>query len=242
LTWADLVALTFRDSGVLGVGQTLQAEDTSDAKRRLNMMLSQWKRRRWLVYNLVSYSVQMDGSLFYTLGPGGDINAPRTDKIESAFVRQTVQSTPNQVDYPLTLIPSYEDYSALALKNLEAGPSWYLFFDSGYPLGKLYPWPLSNFQFALHVQVKNELTSVDDLNQEINLPPEYEAAIYYEQLRLTRMAYRLPPDPSINQMAKAALETIRSSNFQISTLNMPSAIQSQGAYSIWSDSWGPFNR
>lgn len=241
-TWADLIALIFRDSGVLGVGQTLQAQDTTDAKRRLNMMLSQWKRRRWLVYNLVDHSIPCDGSQFYTIGAGGDINAPRPDKVESAFIRQTVQAQPNRPDYPLQLIFSYEDYSRLALKNLEAGPSWYLFYDSGWPLGKLYPWPLSGNQFELHVQVKNELTSVGDLTDEMNLPPEYELAIYASQMKMTRSAYRLPPDKSIDDLAKSALETLRSTNYQPSTLNMPSAVQGQGAYSVWSDSWGPFGR
>lgn len=241
-TWSELINIVFRDSGVLGVGQTLQAQDTADAIRRFNMMLGQWKRRRWLVYNLVNHSIAMDGSLFYTLGIGGDINAPRTDKIESAFVRQVVQSTPNQVDYPLTLIPSYEEYSALALKNLAAGPSWYLFYDSGWPLGKLYPWPLANNQFELHIQVKNELTSIVNPADEVNLPPEYELAAYAVQMQMTRSAYRLPPDPNINAMAKAALETLRTSNFQIPTLNMPAAVQGRGAYNIWSDTWGPNGR
>lgn len=241
-TWSELIGLIFRDSGVLGVGQTLQAQDTTDAQHRLNMMLAQWKRRRWLVYNLVDHSISMDGSLFYTIGAGEDIDTARPDKIESAFVRQTVQSAPNQVDYPLKLIFAYEDYSRLALKNLAAGPSRYLFYDSGWPLGKLYPWPLASSQFDLHVQVKNELTSVTSLAAEVNLPPEYEFAIYANQMKMTRSAYRLPPDPVIDNMAKGALETLRSSNFQVPTLNMPNSLRGRGAYNIWSDSWGPYGR
>lgn len=249
-TWADLIALIFRDSGVLGVGQALQAQDTSDAIRRINMMLAQWKRRRWLVFHLVSYSHTMDGSLFYTIGAGGDINVARPNSIESAFMRQSVQSTPSQIDYPLILIQSYEDYSRIALKNMQAGPSWYLFYDSGWPLGKLYPWPLAGGSsggsgpFELHIQVKDELTSITTANlvQEIALPPEYEQAIYAVQMMSTRSAYRLPPDQGINGMARAALETLRTANLQIPTLNMPAAIQSRGGYNIWSDSFGPGGR
>lgn len=244
-TWAELIALIFRDSGVLGVGQALQAQDTSDAARRMQMMLAQWARSRWLVFNLVDRSHLMNGSLFYTIGAGGDLDFPRPNSIESAFMRQTVQSTPNQVDYPLTIVDSYEEYSRLTLKNMQAGPSWLLFYDSGYPLGKLYPWPVAGGSgggsgpFELHIQVKNEMPSVANLAAEILLPPEYEQAIYAEQMKRTRSAYRLPPDAEINRLAKTSLQVLRSSNFQVPTLNLPRAVAGRGAYSIWSDSWGP---
>lgn len=247
-TWAQLINLIFRDSGVLGVGQTLQAEDTSDAVMRLNMMLSQWKRRRWLVYHLVSYSLPMDGSLFYTIGASGDLDVARPNSIESAFMRQAVQSQPNQVDYPLQLIQSYEEYSAITLKNMQAGPSWRLFYDSDWPLGKLYPWPLAGGSaggsgpFELHIQVKSELTSVTSVGAEVDLPPEYWQAIYFTQMGQTRAAYRMPPDAYITGQAKASLETLRTANLQIPTLNMPRPLRGRGGYNIFSDSWGPSGR
>lgn len=246
--WGELINIIFRDCGVLGVGQTLQAQDTEDAKRRINMMLAQWKRRRWLVYNLVDLSLPMDGSLFYTIGAGGDLNVARPNSIESAYMRQAVQSVPNQVDYPLRLIQSYEEYSALTLKNMQAGPSWLLFYDSGWPLGKLYPWPLAGGSaggsgpFELHIQVKNEMTSVGDIGDEVNLPPEYHLAVYASQMQMTRSAYRLPPDANIDKLAKAAMETLRTANFQVPTLNMPSAVAGRGGYNIFSDNWGPWGR
>lgn len=248
-TWADLIDIVFRDSGVLGVGQTLQAQDTADAVRRFNMMLGQWKRRRWLVYHLVDHSILMDGSLNYTIGAGGDINAARPDKIESAFVRQIVQSQPNQVDYPLRLIQSYEEYSRISLKNLQAGPGYFLFYDSGYPLGTLYPWPImgggaGGGPYELHIQVKSELDSVGNPADTVVLPPEYEQAIYACQLQATRSAYRLPPDPYIDKLAKSSLETLRSSNFQVPTLSMPRPLSGRNgsAYDIFSDRFGPTGR
>lgn len=240
--WGELINIVFRDSGVLGVGQTLQPQDTTDAKRRINMMLNQWKRRRWLVYHLVDHALPMTGARSYTFGAGGNINAPRPDAIESAFLRQVSQSQPNQPDFPLRLIPSYEDYSQITMKGLQAGPSWALFYDSGYPLGTLYPWPIPNSQYELHVQVKNELVNVGDIADEIVLPPEYELAIYAVQMQMTRSAYRFPPDATIDKLAKGALDTLRSTNFQIGTLGMPRAVMGRGAYDINSDQFGPWGR
>jgi len=242
-TWNDIISLVFRDSGVLGVGQTLQAQDTTDAIRRFNMMLDQWKRRRWLVYHLVDLTIPLDGSLFYEIGVGATVNYPRPDKIESAFVRQiTPSAQPNQPDFPLRIISSWEEYSRITLKQLRAGPAWLLFYDSGYPEGKIYPWPLMSSQYELHVQVKDQLVSIDRASDTVVLPPEYEQAIYATQVNATRRAYRLPPDPEFKRLEAASMETLRSSNFQVPTLNLPSTVQGGGAYSIWSDTFGPGGR
>lgn len=238
-TWSELVNLIFRDSGVLGVGQSLQAQDTTDAVFRIKMMLNEWRRKRWLVFHLVDLSITMDGSLFYTIGDLGDIDATRPNSIESAFCRQLIQAQPNQPDFPLRIVNSYEEYSRLTLKSLAAGPAWILFYDSGYPLGKLYPWPLMNSQYSLHIQVKADLPTDWGLADEIALPPEYEQAIYATQVNATRAAYRLPMDPYYKGLAKSALQTLRSSNFQVPTLQMPAAVSGRGAYNIFSDSFGP---
>lgn len=241
-TWAEIINLTLNDSGVLGVGQTPQPADTNNSLKRLNMMLNQWKRRRWLVYHLLDLSTPMDGSEFYTIGVGATINYPRPDQIDAAFVRQVSQSQPNQPDYPLRIIKSYEEYSRIALKRLSAGPSRALFYDSGYPEGKIYPYPLASSQYELHVIVKAELDNANSLTDTIILPPEYEQAIYANLMRITRMAYRLPADKEVNTLAAATLETLRTANYQVPSLIMPAAVQGTGAYNIFTDTWGPSYR
>ena len=238
MTWAELLALSLRDSGIVGTGQTAMAEDINDAKTRANMMIGQWNRRRWLVYHLVDTFCTCDGSLFYEVGPGMALDVARPDKIEAAFTRQTVQTQPNRIDYPLTIIPSYEDYSLIALKRLSAGPAQYLFYDSGYPTGRAYPYPLMNSQFELHILTKSVLDSIPaDLTAEMMLPPEYQEAVYTNLMVRNRMAYQLPADRMLNGLAAASLATIRSSNFQIGTLRMPAAVLNTGGglYSIFSD-------
>jgi hypothetical protein len=149
-TWISMINLILRDSGVLGVGQTAQAQDITDQKSRLNMMLDEWKRNRWLVYCLLDLSVECDGSLYYEIGDGATIDYPRPDEIDAAFARQITAAQPNQPDFPLRIIKSYEEYSQIALKQLSAGPSWALFYESDYPTGKLYPYPLMSDQYERH--------------------------------------------------------------------------------------------
>ena len=244
-TWLEIVDLVLRDSGVVGTGQTPSAQMQNDAKRRMNMMIGQWKRKRWLVYHLIDISTPCDGSLFYTLGAGQTFNVPRTDQLQAAFARQTNVSNPSgRVDFPLQLIHSYEDYSTITLKNMSAGPAYYVFYDSGYPVAKVYPWPLMNSGYELHLIIKAELDSIGELTDTIVLPPEYEEALYQVSMQRTRAAFFLPPDATIDRNAKAALATLRAANFQVPTMTMPSAVtpRNGSTYNIFSDSYGPTGR
>lgn len=92
----DIINQAMLEAGVIGVGQTALAEDTNDAFTRLNWMMAQWARKRWLIWQLVTLSKISTGAQSYTVGPGGDFDiAQRPDKLESAFLRQyPVAGTP----------------------------------------------------------------------------------------------------------------------------------------------------
>ena len=116
----DIITMALKDVGALGVGQSPLPEDTNDAYTKLQWMLGEWNRKRWLIWHLVDLSITSTGATSYSIGPvGSDIVwDPRPDRLESAFLRQLVQSQPNQIDYPLELIQSYEEYTNIALKSL----------------------------------------------------------------------------------------------------------------------------
>lgn len=243
-TVADLVNLALEDSGAFSAERPPNYQDTIDALWRLNMMLGQWNRRRWLIYHLVETSVVCDSAkLSYTVGAGGDFAIARPDQIEAAFIRQVVPSYPNVVDWSLIPIFSYEDYSSITVKTLRAAPSQYYFYDSGFPLGKVYPWPVPGSQYELHILTKAVLTTFGALADPINLPPEYFQALYLNLAVTLRMAYDtperpLPPKRDLNGLAKAALQTIRHSNFQIGQLRLPYSITGGPAYDVFSDRGG----
>lgn len=230
----DIINLAFKSAGILGVGQTSSAEDTNDAFTLLNFMLSQWNRKRWLIYHLNTYSVNCTGQLSYTVGPTGDFNIARPDRLESAFFRQIIPSNPNQVDYPLEIISSREDYNRIALKALGSFPT-YIFYDSGFPLGTVYPWPVPSNLYQLFISVKADLALFTSLTQSVVLPPEYYAAILYNLSARLRTAWQLPPDPSVIGLAKDALNVIRGANAQIPRLVMPADLCRSGIYNFWSD-------
>lgn len=259
-TVADFLTLALIDAGILGIGQIAQAEDIQNALKRVNYMISQWNRKRWLIYNLTDVSVITTGNLSYSIGPGCDFNTPRPDRIEDGcFLRQSpqtegagigtfeigvsaigvgAQQAGQPIDYPLQLLPSREDYNRIRLKTMGTWPS-IIFYDSNWPTGTIYAWPVPQAnQYELHILVKHQLTPFSSLTQIINLPPEYEAALSYNlQVRL-RVAYRMPADPAMIELAKDALNVIRGANVQVPTMKMPpSVIGAQRSYNVYSDGY-----
>jgi len=234
----EVITQALKKAGVLGVGQIALAEDVNDAYSDLQDMLGQWQRKRWLIWHLVDYSFTSTGAQSYTVGPGGNFNiSPRPDKIESAFFRQTVQTQPNQIDYPLAIIPDRETYNLIALKQLTTFPQ-YLFYDSGFPTGTAYPWPLPQASiYSIHLTVKETLSQFTSLSQTISMPLEYFAALKYNLARRLRQSYQLPPDMELNALAVDALNVIRNANTQISRLQIPRDLIRPGLYNVFSDTF-----
>lgn len=236
----DLINMALLDSGIIGVGQTANAEDTNNAFTRLIWMLEQWQRKRFLVYQLVNLQFTSTGSNTYTVGPGGNFNiAVRPDRLENGcFFRQLVQSSPNQIDYPLELLESFEDYNRIALKALQTFPG-YVFYDPGFPLGTVYFWPIPQPAiYQMNLLVKTTLSNLFSTQTTVLdsvLPQEYFQAIYLSLAEILRTAYRLPVDPALSGRAKESREVLRNAAAAIARLRMPDDLIRPGVYNPYSD-------
>jgi hypothetical protein len=231
----DLIQLALKDSGAFGVGMPPLAEDTNDAFTRLNLMLDEWQRERYHIWHLIDVAKVSTGAVSYTIGAGGDINVTRPDRIEAAYLRQLVQSQPNQLDYPLRVIESREEYSRIALKSLTTFPRS-VFYDSAFPLGVVYPYPVMQTTiYELHLILKEVLAEFATLNQAIVLPKEYFSAIHLNLAVRLRMAYDLPDKPVLSGLARNSLKVIRDANAQIPQLVMPTDLTRNGIYNVFSD-------
>jgi len=239
-TAADIIRLVLKDTGVLGVGQTATAEDTNDCFDTLNMMIGEWASKRWLLYHLLDLSKVSTGAQSYTVGPGGDIDTgsmQRPDRLEDGcFFRQLITaSSPNKIDYPLSILESREDYNRIGLKQLTTIPQ-FVFYDPVFPLGVVYPWPvIQASQYELHLLVKAQLSQFDNLADEIDLPSQYYGAIRYNLGCRVRPMYQLGPDPSLVALATDSLSTIRNMNAAVPRLRMPVGIGRGNKYNILSD-------
>ena len=242
-TTLDIINLALLDAGVIGQGQTASAEDVNNSFTRMQWMIQQWQRKRYLVFHLVNITVTSTGQTTpYTIGPGQQfVIGTRPDRLESGcFFRQLVQSSPNQVDYPLELLESFEDYNRIALKALSTFPS-YVFYDPAYPVGKLYFWPIPQANlYLMNVLVKATLIDIITASGlttvlDSTLPNEYFKAIYESLAEILRSAYRLPPDPGLSGRAKESREVLRDAAAAIARLRMPDDLIRPGVYNPYSD-------
>jgi hypothetical protein len=235
MTVDDLISLALLDSGIIGQGQSASAEDMNNAFLRLNMLLSQWTRKRWLVYALEDVFCATTGAQSYTIGAGGDFNMTRPDRLEEGNFFRQFAGTQGQVDYPLQLFKSREDYNQIVVKKIGTWPSG-IFYDNSFPVGHIYVWPVPASGYEIHLNVKTPLAQLTSITQSISFPPEYEPALFYNLIVRLRAAYQMPPDPVMIGLAKESLNVLREANAQIATLNMPNAVQNRKwAYNVYSD-------
>ncbi len=226
MTPSALIMRALKKSGVNGVGQTPSPVDLADALDDLNDMFGQWQRRRWLVTDLAEVVFSSTGKHLYTVGSDvtNDIIMTRPDRLADAFIRFNPNAA-TSVDSRLGIIESRQDYNEISLKG-QQGTTTSVYYDPAFPIGRLYLWPtpVANGQTEIHLFFKSQEFLTLGLNDNINLPPEYNEAMLYNLAARLRPSYQLPPDPSIVAIAKSALATIRKTNAQIPELDMPSDV------------------
>lgn len=231
----DVIRLAMKMAGVLVAGQTLTAEDANDALLLLNSMIATWNQNRWMVYHLVDVACPSTQKQSYSVGPGGDFNVPRPDRLQYAYARlnptlgngdKPLGYSP--VDYPLTVVETHEEYAAISLKQLVSFPSC-AFYDATLGLGTLYVWPIPQDFFELHIVVKETLGEFATLDQPISFPPEYYECILYNLAGRLQLLYRQPIDGGIVALANSALNTVKVANHRVGSLRMPSAVGRVGS-------------
>lgn len=155
MTARDICEQAAKDCGVLGLGQTLNSEDTNDAFIRLRNMMAQWQRKRWLVPSLYDLAMIGNSEKSNAIGPGQYWNVQRPDKIQAAYcIQLNTGSTP--VSFPIYPIFSYEDYALISVKELATLPSRY-FYDNAFPYGNVFIWPIPSAIYEIHLILKSPL-------------------------------------------------------------------------------------
>ncbi len=237
-TAQTIVTSALKKAGIIGLGEVPGAEDLNDTFADLNDMLAQWQRDRCLIWHEVDVAFTSTGAQFYTIGPGGNFNVPvRPDRIMGAYVRQLNVSTTNPVDYSIRVVEAREDYNRLTLKSGIFTIPELVFYDSAFPIGFLYPWPIMQTGiYALHVSLKDILAQFTTLITPVYLPAEYVAAMKWTLSQRVRASYRLPEDSGINKLARIGMSVLRRANAQVPTLMMPASLGTSGGnYNLYSD-------
>lgn len=158
--------------GILGVGETISAEEAADGLVVLNDMLDSWSVDGGLVYTDTVETFTLTTAASYTIGSGGDFNTTRPYIITAAYVTRSGGTT----DYPLRMY-SLEQYARLTDKSTGNGIPELIYYDNNSPLANiyLYPAPASGYTLTLHT--RKPLTSFTTLDTDLSFPPGYSKAI-----------------------------------------------------------------
>jgi hypothetical protein len=244
-TCGALLTNALKDSGIVGEDEAIDQAQINRAFTQANWLIAQWARKRWLLYRIEDYPLVSTGALTYSVGKSQNIDInPRPDRLEYAFLRFLNAGAPAQfpVDIPIDIIQSKEDYARIPVKNIGT-LAWRVFYDpgsptSGWSVGTLFPWPVPQASiYEMHFGFKVVLPRFQNIQQQINFPPEYEAALNWCLARRLRVIYQQPEDPEINALARDALNTIRLANQAVGTLRMPRFLRGrQRAYDYRGDS------
>lgn len=151
-TARDIIDQSMKMAGILGVGQTLLAEDVNDGLTSLQNMISQWQKRRWLQPSLFDIAKIGNNAVSNKIGDGQYWNTPRPDKIRAAYFVQ-VGGT---VSFPLYPLNSYEDYTLVSLKQLNSWPTRF-FYDQAFPYGNVFIWPIPTPSYEIHLIIPSQL-------------------------------------------------------------------------------------
>lgn len=232
----DLISLSMRTSGILGVGQVPLPQDLADTQNLLQLMMQQWRQKRWLVFRLDWDLIPLQvGKMSYLVGPPGTTPTPdivtdgefRPANIQSCFLRQNVGSGPNSypVDFPMSILGSRQEYDAIRLKFLQSWPAS-IYYDPTIPNATLYIWPIPvQTLFSLYVAWQQAIDFSVEGSQTIDLdtmlPVETQFAMMYNLALLTAINYKLPPDAQLASVARTSLNTMRNTNYALQPLQMP---------------------
>ena len=116
MTARDLITAALRRLGVVGAGETPQADDVTDALDRLNDLVDAWGTERLTIYQTVRSTWALTPNVAtYTIGPSGDCNIARPVWVEDLRFQDTSQSP--TLEMPLSPLTT-DAWAAVPQKGL----------------------------------------------------------------------------------------------------------------------------
>ena len=204
----DIFKRSLRMIGQLGPGRSPGTSETADGLLVLNQMLDGWNTDPLKIYTtrIDLYNLQT-GKYTYTIGPSGDFNTTRPERIERANV-----VIGGNLRRPIQLIDDAQ-WSQIRLPQLTGGaiPDR-LYNDGAYPLATLYLWPGPNSAYQLELYTWQQLAQFANINDTIVAPPGYLDAMAYNLAVRLGLEWSKGVPPDVAALARETLAAIESAN------------------------------
>ncbi len=196
-----------------GVGETPSAEDLDRAFQSLNFMLDSMSADTGFIPVERLRSFPTTGATSYTIGPTGNVVAPRPTALG---VNNTVQLGQNE--FPLTVLtPS--DYQVVGYKT-SSGIPMCISLELTQPNATLYVWPVSA-GYTINLRTIEPLTQFADINTDVGLLPGVTEYLQYQLAMNIAPEFNVVPDQLIVAKASNLQRIIKRQFVQIPMLSMP---------------------
>lgn len=192
------------------------------AFRRLNMMIGSWSLQPLTipvigreVYPIVSGKGSTDNP--YTVGPGGDLNTTRPAELEGVGQILAPVGNAPAVEMPRGQLTD-DMYQFLAIKDLANSLFTNAYYNSTFPLGTLYLWPVPNTNVnALALYRLQQLAPFTSQTASYDFPEGADEAVEYNLARRLLDVYKVDAQKAMNIMdiAKSSLGVYKRSNMKI---------------------------
>lgn len=177
-TGLDLVTAVLQKASVYAPGEVIPDDDAQKVLLDINNMLDMWSNENNAVYATTTQNFQLvAGQSQYTIGSGGNINAPRPLRIYDDPGSVGVLDG-SGFNYPVRVVGQFE-WNQIAAKNLtfvQSTIALVIWYDPQYPLGviNVYPAPGAGFtMYFVYPYILSDLT----LSTTLSLPQGYIKAI-----------------------------------------------------------------
>ena len=158
-----LILASLRLIGVVPAGEAAEAQEVADALEALNMLLASASANKLLI--------PYEKTQTLTLSAARTLLSERPLRINQMTIKA------GDVDYPVSEI-SMEEYNDISVKGTAGRPTYFA-WDKVYPTSSVYIYPTPDVPYVATLRRWDALTSISDLDDEIDLPGEYLRALKY---------------------------------------------------------------
>jgi len=201
--------------GVADPIMSLNANVQDRALGVLNLLLDAWNAERQAVYVNEFNSYTLTVSLNpHTIGPSGATFTATTNRPESVDAANIVLDTNVRIPLAIRDAAWWADQRVPAV---ETSVPRDLYYQPTWPNGSLYLWPVPDTAYTLHLMTRVVLAQVG-INDSINLPPGYQAAITYTLAEWLAPGHRVDLKPGTVQQARHARSVVFGANHETPAL------------------------
>lgn len=212
-TARDIVTAALQEMGALAQGETASAADADVAFKRLNRMLDTWNADKLYVYTTRLDLFTLTPALSpHTIGPTGATfvyAGARPEQVLSAGL--IVSSGPPAVRIPIVTRDATW-WANQTVKALSTDVPTDMYYDSAWPLGKLFFWPVPASAKQVELETVTRLEKLATLDTAFSLPPGYEDAVTLSLAEALGPAFGRGIDPELARQAREARVIVRSAN------------------------------